>query len=50
MPEDEVENDWMKYASAGFGQTNYSLWDDVTEVTEDDDDIDVDNDALSFVS
>ena len=27
MPEDDDE-DWMKYASAGFGQTNYSLWDE----------------------
>ena len=25
---DDNEEDWMKYASAGFGQTNYSLWDE----------------------
>ncbi len=25
---EEDEEDWMKYASAGFGQTNYSLWDE----------------------
>ena len=28
---EENEDDWMKYASAGFGQTNYSLWDEGTE-------------------
>jgi len=28
MSENEDEEDWMKYASAGFGQTNYSLWDE----------------------
>ena len=33
MPEDN-EEDWMKYASAGFGQTDYSLWDDETEEAE----------------
>ena len=27
MSENEDEEDW-KYASAGFGQTNYSLWDE----------------------
>ena len=27
VPEDN-EEDWMKYASAGFGQTDYSLWDE----------------------
>ncbi len=26
-PEDSDE-DWMKYANAGFGETDYSLWDD----------------------
>jgi hypothetical protein len=31
-PEDSDE-DWMKYANAGFGETDYSLWDD-EEVTE----------------
>ena len=33
MPEDN-EEDWMKYASAGFGQTDYSLWDEETEEAE----------------
>ena len=36
MPEDD-EEDWMKYASAGFGQTNYSLWDDNPEDEVEDD-------------
>ena len=36
MSENEDEEDWMKYASAGFGQTNYSLWDEQeTTATED---------------
>ena len=26
---DDGEDDWMKYANAGFGETDYSLWDDV---------------------
>ena len=33
MPEDN-EEDWMKYASAGFGQTDYSLWDEDAEEVE----------------
>ena len=33
MPEDNDE-DWMKYASAGFGQTDYSLWDEESEEVE----------------
>ena len=33
----EEDEDWMKYASAGFGQTNYSLWDEASdEPTEND--------------
>ena len=28
MSENENDEDWMKYANAGFGQTNYSLWED----------------------
>ena len=28
MSENENDEDWMKYASAGFGQTNYSLWEE----------------------
>ena len=39
MPEDDDE-DWMKYASAGFGQTNYSLWDEETEEPEDTPEVD----------
>ena len=30
MPE-ENDEEWMKYASAGFGQTNYSLWEEEVE-------------------
>ena len=26
---DDDEDDWMKYANVGFGETDYSLWDDV---------------------
>ena len=35
---DDSDEDWMKYASAGFGQTDYSLWDDeqVVESTVED--------------
>ena len=25
---DDSDEDWMKYANAGFGETDYSLWDD----------------------
>ena len=25
---DDGEEDWMKYANAGFGETDYSLWDE----------------------
>ena len=31
--EPKEEDDWTAYATAGFGQTDYSLWDDV-EVAE----------------
>ena len=24
----DEDEDWMKYANAGFGETDYSLWDD----------------------
>ena len=39
---DEDEEDWMNYANAGFGETDYSLWDDqpaeaVEKVDEDPD-------------
>ena len=33
-PEDD-DDDWMQYANAGFGETDYSLWDDVEPVEED---------------
>ncbi|MDB3858689.1 tRNA pseudouridine(54/55) synthase Pus10 [Candidatus Poseidonia sp.] len=33
QPDDE-EEDWMKYATASFGETDYSLWDDVEEEEE----------------
>lgn len=32
---DDDEDDWMKYANAGFGETDYSLWDDVEPMDED---------------
>jgi tRNA pseudouridine synthase 10 len=32
---DDEEEDWMKYANAGFGETDYSLWDDVEPLEED---------------
>lgn len=35
MTEENKEEDWMKYANSGFGQTNYSLWDEVVEEEED---------------
>ena len=34
MTEENKEEDWMKYANSGFGQTNYSLWDEVVEEEE----------------
>ena len=36
-PDDEDDDDdWMKYATASFGETDYSLWDDVETVEEED--------------
>ena len=32
---DDDEDDWMKYANTGFGETDYSLWDDVEPAEED---------------
>ena len=32
---EDDEEDWMKYANAGFGETDYSLWDDVEPAEED---------------
>lgn len=36
MPDDEVEEneDWMSYANAGFGTTDYSLWDETEQKAE----------------
>lgn len=31
---DDDEDDWMKYATASFGETDYSLWDDIEEEEE----------------
>ena len=28
QPDDGDDEDWMKYANAGFGETDYSLWDE----------------------
>ena len=28
------EEDWMSYANAGFGSTDYSLWDDAGQEAE----------------
>ena len=36
--DDDIDGDdeeWMKYANAGFGETDYSLWDDVEPAEED---------------
>ena len=32
---DDDDEEWMKYANVGFGETDYSLWDDVEPVEED---------------
>ena len=32
---EDDDDDWMKYANAGFGETDYSLWDDVEPVEDD---------------
>tara|TARA_S200000501_G_scaffold83155_1_gene75294 strand:+ start:31 stop:1743 length:1713 start_codon:yes stop_codon:yes gene_type:complete len=34
LTEENDDEDWMKYANSGFGQTNYSLWDEVEEEEE----------------
>ncbi len=34
--EDDDDDDWMQYATASFGETDYSLWDDVEAVEEED--------------
>ncbi|RJU95313.1 MAG: hypothetical protein DWC08_00185 [Candidatus Poseidoniales archaeon] len=41
--QDDSDEDWMKYANAGFGQTDYSLWDEeqsVESLPDDSDDWD----------
>ena len=40
MTEENKEEDWMKYANSGFGQTNYSLWDEVVEEEEEEEEED----------
>ena len=30
----DEEEDWMSYANAGFGSTDYSLWDEAGEEAE----------------
>jgi tRNA pseudouridine(54/55) synthase len=32
QPDEPDEEEWMKYSNAGFGETDYSLWDDETIV------------------
>ena len=34
MTDENDDEDWMKYANSGFGQTNYSLWDEIEEEEE----------------
>ena len=36
MPDEETEDneDWMSYANAGFGTTDYSLWDETEQKAE----------------
>ena len=36
--EEDDDDDWMQYATASFGETNYSLWDDVETAEEEDED------------
>ena len=47
MTEDN-EEDWMKYANSGFGETNYSLWDEVEEKVEKKEDNGDDFDKVDF--
>ena len=42
------EDDWMSYANTGFGSTDYSLWDDVADVKQDDAGTDWENTTLDF--
>ncbi len=41
--ENESEEDWMKYANAGFGQTDYSLWDENSAVEQPKEDVEEDS-------
>lgn len=43
MTEENKEEDWMKYANSGFGQTNYSLWDEVVEEEEDEEEQEIED-------
>ena len=36
--EEDDDDDWMQYATASFGETDYSLWDDVETAEEEDED------------
>ena len=47
MTEDN-EEDWMKYANSGFGETNYYLWDEVEEKVEKKEDNGDDFDKVDF--
>ena len=43
MTEENKEEDWMKYANSGFGQTNYSLWDEVVEEEEEEEEEEIED-------
>ena len=49
MTEENKEEDWMKYANSGFGQTNYSLWDEVVEEEEEEEEEEEDEGAEAVV-
>jgi len=43
---EDDDEDWMAYANAGFGETNYSLWDEVDDTAETTGDEDLDQGSL----
>lgn len=43
---EDSDEDWMAYANAGFGETNYSLWDEVDDTAETTGDDDLDQGSL----
>jgi len=45
---DDDEEDWMKYANAGFGETDYSLWDEVEEKTPASEEDDLELNSMGF--